>query len=289
VLVTGASGFIGRAACDALAARGFEVHGAGRTAAPDRPGVRWHAVDLLAAGGMARAVRAAAPSHVLHLAWNATPGVYWASPDNTAWQAATASLAASAAGARFVGVGSCAEYDWSVGGTCDERDACAPATPYGRAKLAAGQHVLIHHTNAAWARIFLPFGPFEPASRLVPSVIRALLRGETALCTSGAHARDFLYVDDVGRALAALVDSPVRGVVNVGSGQGVPVRDVVLAVQARLGGRVDLGARALPEGEPVSLVADVRRLRDEVGFSPAVGLDEGLERSIAWWRLERSA
>lgn len=289
MLVTGASGFVGRAACAALAARGFEVHGVARGAPSDRPDVVWHRVDLLADDGPARAVAAAEPTHVLHLAWNATPGVYWTSPDNAAWQQATARLAAAASGARFVGVGSCAEYDWSLGGTCAESDRCAPATPYGRAKLAAGAHLLAHHGDAAWARIFLPYGPHEAAPRLVPSVIAALLRGEPAACTPGTHARDFLYVDDVGRALAALVASPVRGVVNVGSGQGVAVRDVVLGLQARLGGRVDLGARALPAGEPAQLVAAVGRLRDEVGWTPEVGLGEGLDRSVAWWRRSLGA
>lgn len=287
MLVTGASGFVGRAACAALAERGFEVHGTCRAAPPDQPGVTWHAVDLLAEGGVERAVAASAPSHVLHLAWTTTPGAYWTSPDNAAWQVASARLAAAASGARVVGVGTCAEYDWRHGGVCDERDACAPATPYGQAKLEAAEHLLRHHGDAAWARIFLPYGPFEAAPRLVPSVIGALLDGLPAACTPGTHVRDFLYVDDVGRALAALVDSRVQGVVNVGSGQGVAVRDVVLGLQRRLGGQVDLGARALPAGEPPTLVAATHRLRDELGWAPRVGLDEGLDRSVAWWRSRR--
>ena len=144
------------------------------------------------------------------------------------------------------------------------------------------------HENAAWARIFLPFGPFEARPRLVPSVINALLDRQPARCSPGLHVRDFLYVEDVGSALAALVDSALTGVVNVASGTGVPVRDVVLGLQARIGGEVDFEARSLPAGEPPALIAAVHRLRDELGWTPTFTLDEGLDRTVAWWRRARA-
>lgn len=277
VLVTGASGFIGRAAVSALQARGFDVHG-----------VNHQTVDLLDADAVDALFAAVRPSHVLHLAWTTTPGAYWTCADNARWQAAGVRLAAAATGARLVIAGTCAEYDWTGNATCDERDVCKPATPYGQAKLALQQQVAAVHDNAAWARIFLPFGPFEARPRLVPSVINALLDRQPARCSPGVHVRDFLYVEDVGSALAALVDSALTGVVNVASGTGVPVRDVVLGLQARIGGEVDFEARSLPAGEPPALIAAVHRLRDELGWTPTFTLDEGLDRTVAWWRRARA-
>lgn len=288
VLVTGASGFLGRAAVPALQARGFEVHGVAR-ASSGSMAIPMHAVDLRDERAIDALFAALDPSHVLHLAWTTTPGRYWTCEDNARWQAAGVRLADLARGARFVGVGTCAEYDWSRGGVCDERDVCRPATPYGQAKHALQQHVAATHANAAWARIFLPFGPFEAAPRLVPSVVNALLDGRTAQCSPGLHVRDFLHVDDVGRALAALVDSGLEGAVNVGSGHGVAVREVVLGLQRRIGGDVDFDARPAPAGEPAVLVAAVHRLRDALGWTPSLTLEEGLDRTVAWWRQARAA
>ena len=77
-------------------------------------------------------------------AWNVTPGQYWTSPENHAWRTATAALARAfydAGGRRFVGAGTCAEYDWS-GGLCDELTTpLEPATLYGEAKLGAWQEI----------------------------------------------------------------------------------------------------------------------------------------------------
>jgi nucleoside-diphosphate-sugar epimerase len=287
VLVTGASGFIGRAAVSALQARGFDVHGVSRRGAVAAP-MPIHAVDLLDPDAVDALFTTVRPSHVLHLAWTTTPGAYWTCADNARWQAAGVRLAAAASGARLVVAGTCAEYDWTGNATCDERDVCKPATPYGLAKLALQQHVAAVHDNAAWARIFLPFGPFEARPRLVPSVINALLDHQPALCSPGLHVRDFLYVEDVGNALAALVDSALTGIVNVASGTGVPVRDVALGLQARIGGEVNFQARNLPAGEPPTLIAAVHRLRDELGWSPAFTLDEGLDRTVAWWKRARA-
>src|SRR6478609_11116359 len=82
VLLTGASGFIGRAVAPVLVERGFEVHGAGRSAQPRLAGVNWHAADLLTVAGRAEVLAAARPSHLVHLAWEARPGRYRDDPVN---------------------------------------------------------------------------------------------------------------------------------------------------------------------------------------------------------------
>src|SRR3954470_9971295 len=113
VLLTGASGFIGRASIGPLVSRGFEVHAvSAREPRDPDPRATWHRHDLLAPGGPQRIVDLVRPTHVLHFAWYAVPGKYWTAPENADWVAAGLALARAfekAGGQRFVGAGTCAE------------------------------------------------------------------------------------------------------------------------------------------------------------------------------------
>jgi nucleoside-diphosphate-sugar epimerase len=293
VLVTGASGFIGRASLGPLAARGFDVHAvSSRSQGEATPGVTWHIHDLLVSGEPARLINAVRPSHLLHLAWYAVPGRYWTAPENVDWVSASAALARAfeqGGGERFVGAGTCAEYAPSLR-DCDERATpLAPSTLYGICKhavhtvvgaLAAGRF------SAAWGRIFFLYGPHEPESRLVPGVIRALLEGREALCTAGTQVRDFMHVNDVAAAFAALVDNGIDGGVNIASGRPLTIADVVRAIARQLDAEslVRLGARPIPHGELPSITAATARLRDEVGFAEPRSLEQGIAETIEWWR-----
>jgi nucleoside-diphosphate-sugar epimerase len=139
--------------------------------------------------------------------------------------------------------------------------------------------------SAAWARLFFLYGPFEDSNRLVASVIRSLLKSQPALCSSGNQQRDFLYVEDAASALVALLNSDVRGPVNIASGQAVAVKDVVNKIASALERTelIELGALESPPGEPQMLFADVGRLRNEVGWQPQFDLNHGLEATIQWW------
>ncbi|MBY0460053.1 MAG: NAD(P)-dependent oxidoreductase, partial [Gemmataceae bacterium] len=97
--------------------------------------------------------------------------------------------------------------------------------------------------------------------------------------------------EDAANALVALARSELTGPVNVGSGEGVAVREVIGHV-ARACGRpelVRLGERETPATEPPLLVADVSRLRDELNWRPRVALGDGLRATANWWRANRAA
>jgi nucleoside-diphosphate-sugar epimerase len=121
-------------------------------------------------------------------------------------------------------------------------------------------------------------------------VIIDLLQGREARCTHGAQVRSFLHVADVGGAFAALLNSEVQGPVNIGSGESMEIRELLVRLSRRLGRPelLNLGARAAPANEPATLLPDIGRLRDEVGFRPQFTLDEGLADTIEWWRTELS-
>ena len=296
VLVTGASGFIGRRALAPLLASGFEVHAAGRAAsapAGTPAGVTWHGADLLDAPQRRALVQQARASHLLHLAWYAEPGAFWAARENAPWVAATIGLVdefAAAGGARAVLAGTCAEYDWSAPQPLREDSALGPHTFYGTCKDATrrvaeglGERAGV---DVAWGRVFFLYGPGEDERRLVASVARALAAGERAATSDGAQVRDFLHVDDVAGAFSALAAGDVCGAVNVGSGDGVTVRRVIelIAQAAARPDLLDVGALAPRPDDPAALVADVARLRDEAGFVAQITLEQGIAETVAWWR-----
>jgi nucleoside-diphosphate-sugar epimerase len=300
VLVTGATGFVGRHTVSPLVGRGYDVHATGRGPRPAflPPPVQWHDADLLTPEGRDALVEAARPSHLLHLAWYAAHGLFWTSPENLRWVEASVSLIRrfrEAGGMRMVAAGSCAEYQSQDGKCIEEETPRRPCTLYGVCKNAVqeilGAYCRTTGLSSAWGRIFLVYGPDEHPDRLVASVIRALLEGRKARCTDGLQVRDFLHVQDVADAFVALLDSEVTGPVNVASGRAVEVRMVVRAIAKQLGRPelVDLGAVPSRPGDPAVIVADTRRLETEVGFRPTLGLEEGLARTIAAYRLDPGA
>ena len=294
VLVTGGRGFIGSHALAALRARGYEVHASSRqlTSSPVAD-VQWHAADLLDPDAAVRLMRLARPSHLLHFAWYNEHGKYWHAEENFRWVGATLELLrafADAGGRRAVQAGTCAEYE-SGHACCDERlTPLQPATLYGICKNAtrvlSEAYCTARGLSGAWGRVFHLYGPRENPRRLVAYLANALLADEDALCSHGRQVRDFLHVADAAEAFAALLDSPVTGAINIGSGSAVTI-GALAARMAQLSGRpqrLKLGARAPADNDPPELVPVVRRLQEEVGWRPRHDLDSGLLNTLDWWR-----
>ncbi len=288
VLVTGGSGLIGRHALPALTALGLRVTTVARNDADI-------VCDLLDPAQRADLMSRVRPASWLHLAWETKHGQFWSAPSNLDWLAASADLLrrfADAGGRRVVMAGTCAEYDWSRadGGPLSEDAPLKPATLYGSAKLALATALAGFAATAgisfAWGRVFLLIGDGEHRDRLVPSLARALLAGEPAPFGDGGNARDFLDSRDAGAAFAALLAGDTQGAVNIASGTAVAVVEVA-ATLAMLAGRSDLlRPDALPPraDEPRLLVADTRRLKNEVGFRAKFTLEHSLADALAYWR-----
>lgn len=298
VLVTGATGLIGSQAPPLLLDRGWEVHALTSGAAPEGGDVAWHQVDLGDAAAAEERVRAIGATHLLHFAWSVTPGQVWTSAGNARWVEIGLRLVrafAAGGGERAVLAGSCGEYAWSDADCAEHSTPIAPRTFYGVCKDALRRVVEGAAPDlglsTAWGRIFFVYGPGEHPDRLVAAVARALLRGEPAETTHGTQVRDYLHSRDVASAFVHLLEGELRGPVNVGSGTGVALRDMVLAL-GELTGRpelVRLGARAAAPYEPPRIVADVGRLRDQAGWRPGFDLRDGLADTLEWWAARASA
>ncbi len=284
VLVTGASGFVGRNILSNLAE--VEVHAVSRH--PQEGGGRWHVADLLDPEACRAMIDRVRPDVLVHVAWETEHGVFWEAESNLQWLEGGKVLFSamrSIPGARIVGVGTCAEYP-ALDHAAEETEVTGtPATLYGRAKRELLEHLQGLGMPYAWARVFHAFGPDENPHRFVPQVARALIAGEPANCSSGVQIRDFMDVRDLGRAIAELALSRLTGPINLGSGDPRPLRDIARMMGDILArpDLVRLGALPDRPGEPPILVPNLRRQFDELGFHPRVPLRDGLAESCRYW------
>jgi nucleoside-diphosphate-sugar epimerase len=194
--------------------------------------------------------------------------------------------------ARFVGAGTCAEYDWDYGFLSENTTPLQPRSLYGICKNATRGILQAFCAQAgmgfAWTRFFYLYGPTEAKERLIPYLVRTLLKGEVAKCSDGEQVRDFLHAEDAASAMWAVAKSELSGPVNIGSGQPTKVRTVIETIAQHLQREENVALGALPSDpmEPLLLWADVRKLARGVGWKPSLTLAEGLVNTCEWWRLK---
>ena len=293
VLVTGAAGFIGSPAVAALRRRGAEPIGLARPGTKHPLGVPVVEADYRDSKAVVGALRASGATVLIHAAWRIAPGAeYLHDPENIVDLEASLrlfELARCEGFERIVGIGTCLEYSASDAPAAEDVP-LVPDTVYGASKaalfLASRAWADVVGVSFAWARLYHPFGPGEAPERLVPAVVNGLLRGERVATTDGRQRRSFLFVDDVGDAIAAIAMSDATGPFNIGSADATSVRALVERIAAAVGRPelLDLGALESRVGDRDVVWADTTRLAAEIGWQPETSLDDAIQRTIAWWR-----
>jgi nucleoside-diphosphate-sugar epimerase len=289
VLATGCTGFLGRHCLDELVRQGFRVHAVSRAEAGRvADGIAWHDVDLMAPGAVRKLVATLRPSHLLHLAWIATPDLYRYSPQNLDWLEASLALVrvfGEHGGQRFVGVGTATEYRADDGPCREDNTPISPVTLYGRCKsafwMAAQAYAQHYGFSAAWGRVFTPYGPGDSLQRLIPSLVAAFSAGRPIDVTDGSQVRDFIYAPDVAALLVRLVAaSTATGAFNVGTGRGIAVRQVIEWTADCFDAHdlVHPGARIKRDDEPSSLVADMDKVRRVLDWQAPTSIESGLRQ-----------
>lgn len=298
VFVTGATGFIGAHLVRLVLADGCEVSclsrpGSNRQAlGGEESQVTWVDGALESARDLGPALRDLQPELCLHFAWYAIPNQHLTADENLTCLQGSMDLlrVLDAAGCRrIVTAGTCYEQDLACG-YIGEDTPVKPAHLYAASKqalfLMTDQYQRSRGHSSAHARLFPIYGPGDDTQRLIPHVIRCLLRGEPCEMSSGEQLRDFLHVEDAAAALWAIAKSDAEGTFSVGSGTPVSIADTARLIAALLGRPelLRLGARSTRPGEVEFFCADTGRLRRETSWSPRYTLESGLKQTIDWWK-----
>lgn len=171
-----------------------------------------------------------------------------------------------------------------------------PVNLYGLSKLAAEKTAIIYRKEyglrVAALRVFNAYGPRMrpgPYAGVVYKFIHALLSGEAPIIYGdGLQTRDFVYVGDVAEAHVKALTAKASGVYNVGSGVETSVLDL-FRLLCTLVGRCPKPRRAPPRrGDVRRSVADISKAREELGWSPKVGLEEGLKATIEYFNTSKT-
>lgn len=287
VLVTGATGLIGRVAVRELLARGHRICTLQRGPGPALPNVKAYRADT--ASGRARSA-AAASGAVLHLAGRGDVLESWQTPLDYLKVVVGGTLnvleGARTSGASLVMASTHRVYRPSRR-PVREAGPVWPVDPYAVAKLAAEQYCRLYAERYGLAtravRLFSVYGPGQRGrgnSGVVAIFIQRALEGQD-LIVDPAPRRDLTYVDDAvyGLCQALEMARPGFAVYNVATGEGTALQTLAETVVRLTGSRSRIG----PPAEPWTggdLVADLRLARRELGYEPTVELEEGLRRTI---------
>jgi len=304
VLVTGGSGFIGSHLVHRLLADGAEVSVTvryGNVMKSERLRDCWNDIrvieaDLRNRGALEAGISALPPQVVFHLA------------------------AYNHVGQSFVQVEEC--FDVNAKGTANLLDACSgtekfiymstsevyghqtevpfvetmcpePISPYAITKYAGELYCHMKQriggeTSVVVLRPFNTFGPYQSAKAVIPELIVDCLRGKTIHTTKGEQTREFNYVDNIvdGLVLAGSTAVKLDGVMNLAAGEEIAIRDLVTKIAELTGTRsqIEIGALPYRPTEIWRMFADSSRARTTLGWEPQVRLEEGLKKTIEWFR-----
>jgi nucleoside-diphosphate-sugar epimerase len=238
-------------------------------------------------------IKQAAPDTVFHLAWSGVtpetrnrPG---ALIDNINGSLQLLRMTQEAGCGTWVGMGSQAEYG-PQSQPLSEHLASRPDTLYGVAKSCLCQMLEAWCAQAdvrfVWLRLVATYGPKDDPAHLIPFVIEKLRAGARPSLTPGEQPWDYLYVEDAAKAIyRAAVTPSVRGVYNLASGHSETVRQIVERLRDLIDPELPLGFGDIPHGPagPLSLRADISKLRDATGWSPETDLPSGLRKTLEWY------
>lgn len=298
-VITGPTGAVGLALCRELLHRGWQVYAVCRPGSaragrlPQHPNLHKIDCDMSQAAMLPGLIPAGADA-MFHLAWGHTMGEgrndMLAQNENIRYTIEHIRAAAKLGCRVFVGAGSQAEYG-RVEGLLQPGTPCFPENGYGMAKLCAGQMTRVEAEKLGmrhiWVRILSVYGPGDNENAMVPSLIRALLKGECPALTAGEQLWDYLYSADAAKALAELAEKGRSGgVYPLGSGRAVPLKEYVETLRDLIcpGQPLGFGQRPYAPRQVMHLQADVSALRQDTGYAPATPFAEGAAQTIAWYR-----
>lgn len=263
-----------------------------------RERITLHSASLTDRGAMDVVADVAHPDVVLHLAAYTHVGKSWDRVDecvqvNVQGTVNLLQALARRGYARFVYTGTSEIYG-DVEVPFREDGPVNPVSPYSVAKYAGERYCRMFAQGRGWPvvmlRPFNAYGPWQSPDRVIPEIIGRAVRRQPLPMTQGLQTREFNFVDDLvdGFVRAATADGVVGEVLNLGCGQEISMRELATTLLRLMGDPITPKFGALPE-RPVEIRrmrADAGKARELLGWQPRTSLEEGLQRTVAWYTDE---
>lgn len=286
VLLTGATGLIGKYAIQPLLEAGFEVFAVSTNDEKEKvqsERLFWIKANLLDFSDIKRVFEKVKPQYLLHFAWDTKPGSYLESDLNYKWLDASLEMLKEfglQGGKRAVFAGTCFEYEFEAK-PLKEAAKTAPKTIYAKCKDGLHEQAQLYCKNNdlsfGWGRIFYVYGEGEHEKRLFPHVINSLKNDQEVVITVGNLVKDYMFAADVAGAFVKFLDTNVEGIVNICSGKPITIKEIVSLIAKKTGKEHLAKFEDKQSKEPEIILGDNFRLLNEVGYHPKFTMDEALD------------
>jgi nucleoside-diphosphate-sugar epimerase len=193
---------------------------------------------------------------------------------------------------RFVFVSTSEGYSGSIPFLEESRR--SPLSPYSLSKMCAEAlcdfYSNVHNIPITILRPFNVYGPSQGRGMLIPDLIMSMLGGETPKTTKGEQTRDYIYIDDLIDSLlmVSLSNDAVGKTFNVCSGKEIKTREIIRMISGMAGGKADIGSMPYRKNEVWRHFGDNRKIKS-LGWEPKTGIENGLKKTVEWYRNHRRA
>lgn len=290
VLLTGATGLIGKYAIKPLLDLGYEVYAVSTNKEGSENNVHWVKTNLLDLKNIKNIFEKVKPEYLLHFAWDTTAGTYLESNLNFEWVQSSLEMLKhfkTNGGKRAVIAGTCFEYKFK-NEPLKEDGELNPTYTYSKCKNNLHNLAELfcekNDISFGWGRIFYVYGEGEQEKRLIPFVIKTLRDGKEFSTAAGDLKKDYMFAGDIAEGFVRFLDSDVKGTVNICTGEPVKIKDIALLIAKKLGKENLVKFENDPEkvkDQPPLIVGDNTRLNKEVGYKPSHTLEEGIDVVLA--------
>tara|TARA_B100001057_G_C22743658_1_gene908828 strand:+ start:211 stop:1089 length:879 start_codon:yes stop_codon:yes gene_type:complete len=185
----------------------------------------------------------------------------------------------------FIQIGSCLEYGIKKS-PHKESFNCSPISHYGKAKLLSTKYIQKKLKNYIILRPYQIYGPYQKKDRLVPIVIDGCLRNKEIPCSDGLQFRDFLFIDDFVELIKKILkkNNNINGIYNVGFGKPNKVKDIINLIQKKIKkGKPIFGRIPMRNEEMKFTYPNISKIKKNYNWRPKIKINVGLKKTINFY------